>query len=214
MSSAPNRKMTVVEYLKAERASASRNIFFDGEMFAMTGVTREHSLIAGNTFTAINVQLQNRSCEAHINDLRVKNARTGSYFYPDVLATCESPKFEDDQFDTLVNPQVIIEVLSDSTENFDRGLKFRDYQLLESLKEYVLISQKEMYVERFTRKTESTWEFWSAKSPEDILDLAAIDCQISLARIFAKVEFKTDDRPDDDLKVIEEAAKYQSSGST
>jgi len=203
--------MTAAEYLEAERASASRNIFFDGEMFAMTGATREHNLIAVNTSTAINVQLQNRSCEVYIADMRVKNARTGSYFYPDVVATCESPKFEDDQFDTLVNPQVIIEVLSDSTEKFDRGSKFRDYQLLESLKEYVLISQKEMYVERFTRKTESTWEFWSAKGPEDVLDLATIGCQISLAQIFAKVEFKTDDRPGDDLKVIEEAANYQSS---
>ena len=95
------------------------------------------------------------------SDMRVKNERTGSYFYPDVVATCENPKFEDDTFDTLLNPQVIIEVLSKSTEAFDRGAKFRDFQLLESVKEYVLVSQQQMLVERFTRTSDSTWEYWS-----------------------------------------------------
>lgn len=178
----------------------------------MTGASRRHNLIALNCASQLNQQLAKRPCEVYVADMRVKNVRTNSYFYPDVVATCESPKFEDDHVDTLVNPQVIVEVLSESTEKFDRGPKFRDYQLLESLKDYVLISQTGMYVERFTRKTESTWEFWAAKRPQEVLDLAAIGCQISLAQIYAKVEFKTDDRPDD-LKVIEENASYQSSST-
>ena len=137
----------------------------------MSGAKRPHILIVGNTHTAINVQLQDRPCEAYMADMRVKNHRTGSYFYPDVSATCESPKFEDEEFDTLLNPQVIIEVLSESTEKFDRVQKFDDYKLLESVKEYVLISQKRMHVERFTRQTESTWEYccllYTSPSPRD-----------------------------------------------
>jgi len=171
MSTAPSRKTTAAEYLEAERAGTDRCILFRGEAYVMTGATQAHNLIAGNTLTAIKVQLQDRPCEAYMADMRVKNLRTGSYFYPDVVATCESPKFEDEQFDTLMNPQVIIEVLSDSTEKFDRGLKFDDYQLLESVREYVLMSQTRMHVERFTRQTETTWEYKSSKNPDDTLKL-------------------------------------------
>lgn len=198
MSTAPNRKMTSAEYLEADRNSDKRNIFFGGEMFAMTGARRPHILIVGNIHAELHSQLKDRSCEVYMADMRVKNNRTGSYFYPDISVTCESPKFEDGVFDTLVNPQVIIEVLSESTETFDRGQKFDDYQLLESVKDYVLISQQRMQVERFTRQTESTWEYWSAKQPDDVLNLAAIDCQIELADIYNRIDFNSDD-----LKVIE-----------
>lgn len=203
MSTAPKRKMTSAEYLEADRNSDKRSIFFRGEMFAMTGARRPHILIAGNLVTVLNNQLHGSSCEVYVNDMRVKNNRTGSYFYPDLSVTCESPKFEDGEFDTLVNPQVIIEVLSESTESFDRGLKFDDYQLLESVKDYVLITQQHMQVERFTRQTESTWEYWSAKKPDDVLNLASINCQIKLADIYNRIDFDSDD-----LKVVERKSPF------
>jgi len=149
------------------------------------------------------------------SDMRVKNERTGSYFYPDVVATCENPKFEDDKFDTLLNPQVIIEVLSESTEAFDRGAKFRDYQFLESVKEYVLVSQKQMHVERFTRTSDSpasdsTWEYWSGSDADSVLELNSIACRILLRDIYAKVDFNP--KENDDLKVIEEKAEFRVPG--
>ena len=211
MSSVPNRKMSAAEYLQAERASSERNIFWGGEVFAMTGATREHNLIAGNAFTEIKVQLKTRPCESYMADMRVKNVRTGSYFYPDIVATCEESKFEDGTLDTLLNPQVIIEVLSKSTEAFDRGRKFEDCQLLDSLKEYILNSQDRMLVERFTRQTESTWEYCSSSNPDDTLVLNSIQCRIELAAIYAKVEFPDPDASDDgeeNLKVIEEKAQF------
>ena len=178
--------MSAAEYLQAERASSERNIFWGGEVFAMTGATREHNLIAGNAFTEIKVQLK-------------------------IVATCEESKFEDGTLDTLLNPQVIIEVLSKSTEAFDRGRKFEDCQLLDSLKEYVLNSQDRMLVERFTRQTESTWEYCSSSNPDDTLVLNSIQCRIELAAIYAKVEFPDPDASDDgeeNLKVIEEKAQF------
>jgi len=208
MSSAANRKTTAAEYLKAERASSTRSIFWDGEIYAMTGATREHNLIVGNAFTEIKVQLKNRPCEAYVADMRVKNFRTESYFYPDIVATCEETKFEDGEFDTLINPQVIIEVLSKSTEAFDRGRKFADCQLLSSLKEYVLISQDHMLVERYTRQTESTWEYWSSKKPDDRLVLTSIECEIALSTIYAKVEFPDPNDEEGPLRVIEEKAPF------
>ena len=221
MSSAPQRKLTSAEYLEMERASEHRNIFWRGDIFAMSGATRQHVKIAGNIFRRIHVAFDENDCEVMQSDMRVKNERTDSYFYPDVVATCKSPKFEDDTFDTLLNPQVIIEVLSDSTEAFDRGDKFQDYKRLESLSDYVLVSQKKVLVERFTRlpaadaSSASTWTYWSSEDPEAVLELESIDCKILLKDIYSKVDFAPEeDGPDDtegkqdDLKVVEEKAKF------
>ena len=145
--------------------------------------------------------------------MRVKNERTGSYFYPDVVATCEQPKYEDNELDTLINPQVVIEVLSKSTELFDRGEKFADYQRLLSLKEYVLVSQHKVKVERYTRTGDSTWEYWSSSDQEAVLELASIDVQIPVKDIYAKVtlnpdEGNSDDQDDELLKVVEKKLPY------
>ena len=210
MSSAPKKNVTAAEYLLAERASSTRHFFYQGETYAMAGASREHSRIALNFGSVLNQLFSQRPCEAFVADMRVKNVRTGSYFYPDIVATCEALKFENDNFDSLINPQVIIEVLSKSTEKFDRGLKFEDYQKLTSLKEYVLISQDRLHVERFTRKSESTWEYWSSNDPGDALVLASIDCEIRLAEIYSKVKFPPPETNDEDgsLKVIEEKASF------
>ena len=199
--------MTPAEYLAFERASRERHIYWRGEVLGMSGVSRQHVKIAGNTFYQIREAFDDSDCEVMQSDMRVKNHRTGSYYYPDIVATCHSPKFEDNEFDTLMNPQVIVEILSTITESFDRGEKFRDYQRLDSLKEYVLISQDKMYVERYTRSGDSTWEYCSAELPEDKLILDSIDVQILLSDIYSKVEFESEE--DGDLRVIEEKPAFQ-----
>lgn len=209
MSTAKNQKMSPTEYLAFERAAQERHIYWRGEAFNMSGASRQHVKIAGNINRRIHQAFDDSDCEVMQSDMRIKNHRTGSYFYPDVVATCKSPKFEDDTFDTLMNPQVIIEVLSKLTEAFDRGEKFRDYQQLDSLKEYVLVSQNKMYVERYTRSSDSTWEYWTAQSLDATLNLDSIKVQILLADIYSKVEFQPDDEEDGELKVIEEPFPYR-----
>ncbi len=211
MSSAPKPTMTSEEYLRLERASMrDRHIFWRGQMYAMSGARRAHVLLAGNMFGHIWSNFQNRDCVVMQSDMRVKNERTGSYFYPDVVATCQSPKFEDKELDTLLNPQVVIEVLSKSTEAFDRGAKFEDYQQLLSLQEYVLVSQHKIHVERFSRAGEATWEYWSSRDPDAILQLSSIDVQITIKDIYAKVTLNKDESNGDDepLKVVEEKLPY------
>jgi Uma2 family endonuclease len=208
MSSARKTKMSPSEYLQFERGSQEKHIYWRGEIFGMSGAKRQHIKIAGNIHRRIHQALDDSDCEVMIADQRVKNERTGSYFYPDVVATCESPKYEDDSLDTLINPQVVIEVLSKSTESFDRGEKFLDYQRLDSLKEYVLVTQNKMSVERYTRSGDSTWEYVSAESADDVLKLNTLGVEILLSDIYAKVEFESEEDGEGELKVVEDRTPF------
>ena len=149
MSTAAKSRHTPEQYLAIERAAVFRSEFFRGEMFAMVGASRKHNLIAGNIFGELRQQFKDRKCEVYQSDMRVKVNATGLHTYPDVVATCDEPRFEDNQVDTLVNPKVIVEVLSPSTELWDRGKKFEHYRNIPSLREYVLISHDHVLVERF-----------------------------------------------------------------
>jgi Uma2 family endonuclease len=145
MSTAEKRFISPDEYLTIERASEIRHEYYNGEMFAMSGASRAHNLIATNIVASLRSQFAGRDCEVYQSDMRVKVDRKGLYTYPDVVAACEGPKFEDDEFDTLINPRVIVEVLSKSTEDNDRGTKFEMYRRLASLQDYVLVSQDKMH---------------------------------------------------------------------
>ena len=216
MSSAPKPKLTEKEYLAIERAATTRSIFYRGEMYAMTGAKEAHVLITGNLLANIWSQFEERPCKVYASDMRVKNARTGSFFYPDVAALCREPQLEDSHGDTLTNPEVIIEVLSESTESFDRGGKFEDYQLLESLTTYVLVAQDKPRVELYRKQADGSWNYVSLNQLSDVLNLDSIEVQISLSKIYDKVEFDSDSDSDSDsegpadLNVIEEKATYQS----
>ena len=135
MSTIPKTRYTAEQYLSIERAAQFRSEFFRGEMFAMVGASRKHNLIAVNISRRLNEQFDGRKCEVYQSDMRVKVNATGLYTYPDVVATCDEPQFEDDQVDTLLNPKVIVEVLSPSTELWDRGKKFKHYRNIPSLRE-------------------------------------------------------------------------------
>jgi Uma2 family endonuclease len=174
------------EYLAFERASETRHEYADGEIFAMSGGTREHSLIAGNINRELSLALLDRPCEVHMSDLRIKIAGTGRYVYPDVSVVCERPIFEDEQRDALLNPKVIFEVLSDSTESYDRGDKFAHYRTIASLEQYVLVSQKAARIEHFLRQADGSWVY-RAQGPGERLSLVAIGCELAVDRVYLKV---------------------------
>ena len=189
MSSAATKiRFTPQEYLALERKSETRSEFYNGEIFAMSGASREHNLIAGNLFRDIGNQLEDRPCETYVNDIRVLIEATGLYTYPDVVVVCGEPRFQDREVDTLLNPTVLVEVLSPTTEAYDRGAKFRHYRRISSLREFVLISQDRMMVERYTRQG-NDWVLSDLTDPDQVLKLESIGCQIPLGRIYAKIKF-------------------------
>ncbi len=187
-SAATKKRFTPQEYLVLERKSETRNEYYNGEIFAMPGASREHNLIAGNLFRDIGNQLEDRPCETYMNDMRVWIEATGLYTYPDVVVVCGEPRFQDREVDTLLNPTVIVEVLSPTTAAYDRGDKFRHYRRIDSLREFVLISQDWMMVERYTRQG-NDWVLSDMTDPDQVLKLESIGCQIPLGRIYAKITF-------------------------
>ena len=154
----------------------------------MAGASREHNLIVGNLLRDIGNQLEDRPCETYPSDMRVSIEATGLYTYPDVSVVCGEPRFQDREVDTLLNPTVIVEVLSPTTEAYDRGDKFRHYRRIDSLREFVLISQDRMMVERYTRQG-NDWVLSDMTDPDQVLKLESIGCQIPLGRIYAKIKF-------------------------
>jgi Uma2 family endonuclease len=181
-------RYTPQQYIALERKAEFRSEYCNGFITAMAGTSREHNLIALNLGAEISSQLKNRPCEAYVSDMRVLVSRTGLYTYPDVVAVCGEPRFEDDEVDTLLNPTMIVEVLSPSTESYDRGKKFGHYRLLESLREYIVVAQDQVLLERYTRQGEE-WLLTDLRDLDASLRLTSIDCEASLREIYAKVEF-------------------------
>jgi Uma2 family endonuclease len=179
--------LTSQEYLAIERRAEYKSEYFDGEMFAMAGASPAHNQITFNVAGEIHSQLKKRPCLGYANDMRVKISATGLYTYPDIVALCGPPRFEDNQKDTLLNPTVIIEVLSDSTEAYDRGKKFQHYRTLESLQEYVLIAQHECRVEHYVRQPGNQWTLVEAHDLSESIQLSSIQCQLAVADIYDKV---------------------------
>jgi Uma2 family endonuclease len=161
-------------------------------MFAMGGASREHNIITLNVGSGLHGQLSHRSCEVYQADMRVRVSPSGLYTYPDIAVVCGEPQFEDAELDTLLNPSVLLEVLSESTEDYDRGTKFEHYRQIQSLTDYVLIAQKKPHVEHFHRQPDGRWILWETNSLDDELDLPSIGCQLKLADIYAKVTFPSD----------------------
>jgi Uma2 family endonuclease len=192
MSTVPHRRYTEAEYLAIERDVETKHEYYRGEMFAMSGASRHHNRITVNVSALLHDQLKNRGCEHFTNDMRVKVESTTLYTYPDVAITCHEPRFLDKEVDTLLNPQVIIEVLSDTTEKYDRGKKFEHYRTIPSLREYVLISQDRAHVDRFALNEQGQWVLNDASGLDAAVELAAVDCCLPLAEIYAKVEFEPD----------------------
>jgi Uma2 family endonuclease len=187
-------KMTPEEYLAFERASDEKHEYADGEIFAMSGGTREHSLTAANILGELRGALLERPCEVHGSDMKIKAVAGRKYHYPDVSVVCGRPFFEDDKRDVLLNPKLIVEVLSDSTERYDRGDKFTSYRTIDTLEDYVLVSQTSVLVEHYHRLPDGTW-LYRALGSEERLALASLGCEIPVERIYWKVFSGVSDAP-------------------
>ncbi len=189
MSALTNKKWTVEDYLAFERASEEKHEYLAGDIYLMTGASRKHNLIGVNLARILGTQLLGRSCEAYINDMRVR-VSAKNYTYPDFKVVCGTPEFEDAEVDTLLNPTLIIEVLSPSTEQYDCSKKFQNYRTLDSLKEYILISQDAPRIERYLRQENGQWLFSDATKLEAALELPSIGCTLLLEEVYDKVNFE------------------------
>lgn len=187
MSSQPTTYLTPEEYLAIERKAETKSEYINGEIVAMTGASREHNLIGVNLTREISQQLRGQPCEGYVNDMRVRVPSTRFYTYPDLVVVCGEPEFEDDCFDTLLNPTLIIEVLSESTEGYDRGKKFGFYRTIPSLAEYLLVAQDEHRIEQYAKQQDGRWLLSEYHSAEDVAELASIQCRLALKEVYDKV---------------------------
>lgn len=186
----PEKFMTPEAYLEFERASEIKHEYFGGEVFAMTGASANHNTIVANVVASLHGQLRKRPCRVYPSDMRVKTRSSILYTYPDISVVCGAPQFEDAALDTLLNPIVIIEVLSPSTERYDRGRKFQHYRTLPSLQEYVLIAQDSYRIEHFARQPNDEWLFSDATELNASVELPSIQCQLALADVYENVTFE------------------------
>ena len=171
-----------------ERTSEVRHEYYDGEIFAMVGATEPHALIVTNLVVGLGTQLRGGPCRLYSNDMRVQVADTGLYTYPDVVVVCQPPQFfQVEHRNTLLNPTLIVEVLSESTEAYDRGQKFEHYRRLDSLAEYLLVAQDKAKIEHFTRQPDG-WLLTEAKGLDRVLSLPSIGCELRLAEVYDLVE--------------------------
>jgi Uma2 family endonuclease len=188
MSTGAQKRYSVNDYLALERQSEIKHEYFDGELFAMAGGTAAHSLISGNCIRELGNALRQKGCQVYTSDMRLM-CPTGLRTYPDVSVVCDEPQLEDEHNDTLLNPLVIVEVLSDSSEAYDRGRKFSNYQTIPSLREYVLVAQDRVQVDHFARQSNDTWLLTTYTDMNAVVRFPVLECSIPLAEIYAGVKF-------------------------
>jgi len=194
MSPQPKPHLSPEAYLAAERVAPFKSEYVNGEVFAMAGASVQHVLIAANLVGELRTQLKERDCRVFSADLRVKVSASGLYTYPDVAVVCGPLLFDDDRQDTLLNPLVLIEVLSESTQDYDRGGKFELYRALASLREYVLVAQDRPHVEHFLRQDDGRWLFEESNQPDGSIVLPSIGCTLELREVYDKVALPKVDR--------------------
>ncbi|PDW00205.1 Uma2 family endonuclease [Candidatus Chloroploca asiatica] len=188
MTAQPNIYVTEEAYLQHERVSTTKHEYYGGRVYAMAGASEEHNLIAMNLAAILRALVRGSNCRAYPSDMRVKVTHTGLNTYPDFTIVCGQAQFvHPEKRDTLLNPTVIIEILSPSTESYDRGEKFQHYRTIETLQEYILVSQRTYHIERFIRQDTSEWVLSDFVGMEASLPLKALDAHIPLAEIYEQV---------------------------
>ncbi|HKP71978.1 MAG TPA: Uma2 family endonuclease [Pyrinomonadaceae bacterium] len=187
MSTRPETYLTPEEYLAHERKAEYKNEYFDGAIYAMTGASREHNLIDTNIIGELRQRLKGKPCEVYPSDMRIRIPSVGLYTYPDAVVVCGEPKFEDAHVDTLLNPTLVVEVLSPSTESYDRGKKFGYYRSIESLAEYLLVAQDEHKVEQYVRQPDGRWLLSDIRTPEGVVELVSVPAALPLREIYDRV---------------------------
>lgn len=177
------------EYLRLERQAEYKSEYLNGEIFAMTGASRNHNLITVNISRELSQQLKGRPCEVYSADMRVKVLWNGLYTYPDVAVVCGEPKFEDNQIDTLLNPTVLFEVLSPSTERYDRIAKSSYYRTIDSLKEHLLVAQDEVRLEQYVRQADGQWLLFEYLTLESTVRLDSLESSLLLRDVYDRINF-------------------------
>lgn len=183
--------VTPEEYLAAERLSETRSEYLDGGVYPMTGGTVNHNQITINLILELGAQLRSSNCRVHATDLKLGLPDSRKFFYPDVMVVCGELQYHDERRDVILNPDIVIEVLSSSTEAFDRGAKFRAYRTIESLKEYVLVSQDKPLVEQYLKNGDGSWQYTAVEGLESSLALASVECRLNLGAVYDKVDFNS-----------------------
>ncbi|HEX8128751.1 MAG TPA: Uma2 family endonuclease [Pyrinomonadaceae bacterium] len=191
MSSQPSHKYTLEEYFALELGSEEKYEFWNGEVFCMSGASLAHNQIARNIGTKLDTELRGRGCQSFPADLRVKVPAYPPYRYPDLTALCGQPEVERmGGLDMLVNPALIIEVLSSSTEAFDRGDKFTYYKSIASFSEYILVAQHRPHVSQFVRQENGVWSFMEFNDVAESVRCASVPCVLTLNEIYRDVVFE------------------------
>ena len=184
------KRMTPEQYLEFEKNSEIRHEYFDGEISAMTGGSLNHNQISANIVRELGNQLKNSPCRPFASDMRVKVNELEKYIYPDIVVVCGDIEMEKTMgVETLLNPVVIIEILSQSTEAYDRGKKFTHYRLLPTFNEYLLVSQDYCQVEKFIRCDDGGWKYFSYEDMGQTFNIESIECELPLSEIYYRVEF-------------------------
>jgi Uma2 family endonuclease len=189
MSAQTHVHMSETAYLALERASDQKHEYYEGHIVALAGGSAAHNRITINTIASLYAQLRDRACTVYSSDLRVKIPHASSYVYPDISIVCGQERFADDDEDMLVNPIIIIEVLSPSTERHDRGKKFEYYRTIESLHEYLLVAQDAQRIDHFVRQSDTLWTFTSIGPEVEKIHISSIDCTLTINDIYQKVTF-------------------------
>jgi Uma2 family endonuclease len=188
VASHPVTKLTEEQYLALDRAAEVRSEFLDGDMIAMSGGSMRHAQLAVNLLAVLHAALRGGKCQAFGSYFRVR-VSSRMYAYPDVTVVCGKPALADQRQDILLNPTVIVEVLSPSTEHYDRGVKFQHYRGIESLKDYILVDQNQVRIEHYTRGDVGTWTLRDYQGPEAVLVIESVGVSLPLDRIYERVEF-------------------------
>lgn len=178
------------DYLELERNATLRSEYESGVTYMMAGASRAHTLIVGNVNGELRNRFRSRPCESYSNDMKVWIGAANSFYYPDIVAVCGERLFRDEREDVLLNPIVVVEVLSHSTERDDKGRKLRNYQLLPTLQSYVLIAQDEPFIQHYFRQPNGRWGYESLQGVDEKLNLESIGVVLDLNEIYLKVEFE------------------------
>lgn len=183
-----DKNYTAEEYLKMERRRANKHEFSNGKIMAAAGSTRRHNLIGTNTTIAVGSRLRGHKCEIYANDMRVRQS-ANRFCYPDVVVVSGEPMFADNECDVLLNPTVVIEILSNPTGQSDKTEKIENYLAMESVRECLLVKEDDMRVEHYSKQSPKQWIYRIYNDREDIISLDSINCKLSLAEIYAQIRF-------------------------
>ena len=189
MSSQRTTLLTPEEYLEIERRAERKSEYFQGEMFAMAGASFAHVVIVGNLGRELGNRLEAGPCSVYSSELRLRVAPNGLFTYPDVMVICGGPEFADDRTDTVANPVLIVEVLSESAQAYDRGKKFDQYRTLPSLREYLLVAQDAPRIEQWIRQPDDNWLRAETSGRDASIQLASVDCVLLLSEVYDKIEW-------------------------